>query len=63
MTPVPFTATLKPEASGVLMTLGAICHHLGASSAEVTLGAIRSAESSLSDLASPRPRLGRSPAM
>jgi hypothetical protein len=53
VTCVPCTAMLKTETSGVLMTLGAICHRLEASSMEVTFGAICCAESSLSDPASP----------
>jgi hypothetical protein len=63
MTRVPSAMSLETETSDVLMTLGAICHHLEASSMEVTFGAIRCAESSLSDLASPKPRPGRSPAV
>jgi hypothetical protein len=60
---VSCTVTLKTETSDVLMTLGAICHRLEASSVEVTFDAIRCAESSPSDPASPRPRPGRSPAV
>jgi hypothetical protein len=41
--------------SGVLMTLDAIYHRLGASSAEVTFSAVHSAEGSPSDPALPRP--------
>jgi hypothetical protein len=55
VTRVPCATMLKTETFGVLITLGAICHRLGASSTEVTFDAVRSAESSLSDLASPRP--------
>jgi hypothetical protein len=55
MTRVPCVVMLKIEISGVLMTLGAICHRLGASSVEVIFGAIRSAESYPSNPASPRP--------
>jgi hypothetical protein len=43
VTRVPCTATMKTEASGILITLGAICHRLEASSTEVTFGAIRCA--------------------
>jgi hypothetical protein len=60
MTRVPCAVSLKTETSGVLMTLGTICHRLEASSAEVTFGAIRCAEGSPSNPASPRPRPGRS---
>jgi hypothetical protein len=63
MTCVPYAVTLKSETSGVLMTLGAICHRLEAYSAEVTFGVICSTESSSSDPASLRPRPGRSPAV
>jgi hypothetical protein len=44
---------LKTETSGVLMTLGAICHRPEASSAEVTFSAICCAESSPSNPTSP----------
>jgi hypothetical protein len=40
VTCVPCAMMLKSETSGVLMTLGAICHHLEASFAEVTFSAI-----------------------
>jgi hypothetical protein len=67
VTRVPNTVTLRLETSSVLMTLGAVCHHLEASSMKVTFGAIRCADSSPSDPASPRPRprprRGWSPAM
>jgi hypothetical protein len=55
VTCVPCATMLNPETSGVLMTLRAICHRLGASSTEVTLNTICSAESSMSNPASPRP--------
>jgi hypothetical protein len=63
VTRVPCAVTLKTETSGVLMTLGAICHRLEASSTEVTFSATRYAESFVSDPALPRPRSDRSPAM
>jgi uncharacterized membrane protein len=53
VTCVPCAATLETETSGVLMTLGAICRRLEASSAEVTFSAIHRPKSSLFDPASP----------
>jgi hypothetical protein len=55
VTCVPCAVTLKIETSGVLMTLGAICHHLEASSTEVTFSATRYAESFVSDPPRPDP--------
>jgi hypothetical protein len=63
VTCVPCAATLRIETSGVLITLGAICHQLEVSSVEVTFGAIHCAESFPSNPTSPQPRPGRSPAV
>jgi hypothetical protein len=57
---VPYVATLETETFGVPMTFGAIHHHLEASCAEVTFGAVRRTKSPLSNPTSPRPQLGRS---